>query len=40
MRANGKMVYLETEEEFSLDQDEDLLIILDDETQVYNSNSD
>lgn len=34
MRANLKTVYLKTEEEYMLDQDEELYIILNDDTKV------
>lgn len=38
MTANNKTVYLETQEEFLLEEDGDLLIVLDDDTQVVNPN--
>lgn len=38
MTANGKTVYLETKEEFLLKEDDDILIILDDNTPVFNPN--
>lgn len=38
MTANQKYVYLETVEEFLLDEDDDLLITLTDSTQVRNPN--
>lgn len=38
MIANNKSIYLETEEEFLLDEDDDLLIILTNETEVKNPN--
>jgi len=38
MTANNKSVYLETEEEFLLDQDDDLLIVLTDTTKVKSPN--
>lgn len=36
MRANEMTVYLETKEEYLLKEDQDLLIILDDNTPVFN----
>jgi len=36
MSANGKEVLLETTEEYPLDQDEELLITIDDNTEVIN----
>lgn len=38
MTANNKSIYLETEEEFLLDEDDDLLIVLTDDTKVKNPN--
>ena len=38
MYANSKTIYLETQEEFLLNEDQDLLIILDDNTKVKNPN--
>ncbi|PKP12080.1 MAG: hypothetical protein CVU09_00865 [Bacteroidetes bacterium HGW-Bacteroidetes-4] len=38
MTANNKSIYLETEEEFLLNEDDDILIILTDDTQVKNPN--
>lgn len=38
MTANNKSIYLETEEIFSLDQGDKLLIVLTDETKVKNPN--
>lgn len=38
MMANDKLVYLETVESFSLDEDEEIVIELNDETKVSNSN--
>jgi hypothetical protein len=39
MEANNKTVYLETEEEFTLKEDDELLITLSDDTQVRNPNN-
>ena len=36
MTANNQQVYLETTEEFTLDEDDELLIVLDDKTKVKN----
>lgn len=36
MTANNKTVYLETKETFRIDEDDDILIVLDDKTEVYN----
>lgn len=36
MRANSQYVYLETTEEFTLNEEDELLIILNDETKVSN----
>lgn len=36
MSANSSQVYLETEESFTLDKDDDLLIVIDDSTKVIN----
>ncbi|WP_423129002.1 hypothetical protein [Gaoshiqia sp. Z1-71] len=38
MTANDKSIYLETEEEFLLDEDDDLLIVLTDDTKVKTPN--
>jgi hypothetical protein len=38
MKANNQSVYLETEEEFFLDEDEKLIIVLTDDTEVTNPN--
>ncbi|MGE4290058.1 MAG: hypothetical protein AB7E36_15340 [Salinivirgaceae bacterium] len=38
MTANNQSIYLETEEEFLLNEDDDVLIILTDDTQVKNPN--
>ena len=38
MTANNKSIYLETEEEYFLDEDDDLLIVLTDDTKVKNPN--
>ena len=38
MTANNKSIYLETEEEYLLDEDDDLLIVLTDDTKVKNPN--
>jgi len=38
MTANNKAIYLETEESFFLDEDDDLLIVLTDATKVKNPN--
>lgn len=38
MTANNKSLYLETEEEFLLDEDDNLLIVLTDETKVIKPN--
>lgn len=38
MAANNKMVYLETEEEYVLDEEGDVYIILTDQTKVKNPN--
>lgn len=38
MTANSKSIYLETEEEYLLDEDDDLLIVLTDDTKVKNPN--
>lgn len=38
MTANNKTIYLETEEIFLLEEDDDLLIVLTDETKVKNPN--
>jgi hypothetical protein len=38
MEANNESIYLETEEEYLLDEDADLLIVLDDNTKVKNPN--
>ncbi len=38
MTANEMSVYLETTEKFALNEDDDLLIILDDNTPVFNPN--
>ncbi len=38
MTANNKTIYLETEEEYMLNVDDDLLIVLDDGTPVKNPN--
>lgn len=38
MRANNQMVFLETEERFTLDEDDDLLVVLNDSTKVRNPN--
>jgi hypothetical protein len=38
MTANNQTIFLETEEEYLLKEDDDLLIILDNETQVQNPN--
>ncbi len=38
MTANNKSIYLQTEEEYYLDEDGDLLIILTDDTKVRNPN--
>lgn len=38
MTANNKTIYLETEEKYRLDEDDDLLIVLTDSTAVYNPN--
>ena len=38
MEANNESIYLETEEAYLLDEDEDLLIVLNDDTKVKNPN--
>ncbi len=38
MTANNKTIYLETEEAYLLEEDDDILIILDDNTKVRNPN--
>jgi hypothetical protein len=38
MTANNKSIYLETEEEYLLDEDDSLLIVLTDDTKVKNPN--
>jgi len=38
MKANEMSVFLETSQQFLLNEDEDLLIILDDNTPVFNPN--
>lgn len=38
MTANNKSIYLETDEEYLLDEDDDLLIILTDATEVKSPN--
>lgn len=38
MKAGNKSIYLETEDEYLLQQDEDLLIVLRDDTKVKNPN--
>jgi hypothetical protein len=38
MTANNKSIYLETEQEYLLDEDDDLLIVLTDDTKVKNPN--
>ena len=38
MSANNKSIYLETVDEYLLDEEDDLLIILSDETEVENPN--
>lgn len=38
MVANNKTIYLETEEQYTLNEDQDLLIVLTDETKVKNPN--
>jgi hypothetical protein len=38
MTANNKSIYLETEKEYLLDEDDDLLITLTDDTEVKNPN--
>lgn len=39
MRANNRSVFLITNQSYSLDEDEELVIQLDDSTAVYNPNS-
>jgi hypothetical protein len=39
MIANNKTVYLETEQEFTLKEDDELLIVLSDDTKVKNPNN-
>jgi hypothetical protein len=38
MTANSKTIYLETDEEYLLDEDDELVIVLNDETPVSNPN--
>jgi len=38
MTANNKSIYLETEKEYFLDEDDNLLIVLTDDTKVKNPN--
>ena len=38
LSANNKVVFLESQDEYELDEDEDLLIVLDDDTPVRNPN--
>jgi len=39
MVANGKTVYLETEEMFHIEEEEDITLTLDDDTKVSNTNN-
>ena len=38
MYANQKSIYLETVNEFLLDEDQEILIVLDDSTEIKNPN--